>query len=186
LEACRPPFLTQTLTLGSHLLLFSVIQILGTPNPVHGTVSLEHTHPSCGITHGTAQGGSTAIRAKQANKQATYARSGRLDSHPSDPQLNHQRERERQEHPKTTRINVSHPIPYQSSAVSSHQTYTKRETPELSLEPPTILRQERATNFHVPSTSPLGPANSCASHVSHNTRDNGTISHQTTRALHSA
>jgi hypothetical protein len=126
----------------------------------------------------------------KASKQASHLRAIRparlppLGS-PTKPS-ERERERERQEHPKTTRINISHPIPYQSSAVSSHQTYTKRETPELSLEPPTILRQERATNSHVPSTSPLGPASSCASHVSHNTRDNGTVSHQTTRALHSA
>jgi hypothetical protein len=192
LEACRPSLLTLTLTLSSHILLFSVILRYYTKPGTRHSKPRAYTPELWSLVSHTAQYKEEAPpsgQSKRTSKQATYARSGRLDSHPlGSPTKPSERERERERETRTPEDNKnqylpSHPI---SIKCSSHQTYTKRETPELSLEPPIILRQERATNSHVPSTSPLGPASSYASHVSHNTRDNGTVSHQTTRALHSA
>jgi hypothetical protein len=182
------PLITQTLTLSSHLQLSSVILRYYTkPGTRHSkprayTPELwYHTRHSTRRKH-RHQG--------KASKQASHLRAIRPARLPplGSPTKPPERERERERETRTPEDNKnqylpSHPI---SIKCSSHQTYTKRETPELSLEPLIILRQERATNSHVPSTSPLGPASSYASHVSHNTRDNGTVSHQTTRALHSA
>jgi hypothetical protein len=139
------PLITQTLTLSSHLQLSSVILRYYTkPDTRHSkprayTPELwYHTRHSTRRKH-RHQG--------KASKQASHLRAIRPARLPplGSPTKPSERERETRtpEDNKNQHL-PSHPI---SIKCSSHQTYTKRETPELSLEPPIILRQEASNQF---------------------------------------